>query len=159
MPPPEVVLDTSSVNRSHDDDNDDDDELIITGKITSYEELSRLSGDYKAMKEYAATLGLGDAQVIGSWDIEMKGFAPWKIIFHLDAKYLGDTLTIIHKKDDGTFEFFTAVVDKSGEATITVTSASPFLVVRGEAAGGTASGTPSATEENPNTGFDFGWWF
>ncbi|HQQ88951.1 MAG TPA: carbohydrate-binding domain-containing protein, partial [Oscillospiraceae bacterium] len=105
-----VVLRTRSASSR---DDDDDDEPVITGKVTSYEELSRLSNDYKAMKEYADTLGLGDAQVIGTWDIEMKGFAPWKIIFHLDAKYLGDTLTIIHKKDDGTFEFFTDVVDKS----------------------------------------------
>jgi len=155
---PEVVLGTRSTS-SRDDDDDDDDEPVITGKITSYEELSRLSKDYKAMKEYTDTLGLGDAQVIGSWDIETRGSAPWKIIFHLDAKYLGDTLTIIHEKDDGTFEFFTAVVDKSGEAAITVTSASPFLVVRGKTAGNATTSTASAAEENPNTGFDFGWWF
>ncbi|HPR39672.1 MAG TPA: hypothetical protein PKY19_03190 [Oscillospiraceae bacterium] len=155
---PEVVLGTRSTS-SRDDDDDDDDEPVITGKITSYEELSRLSKDYKAMKEYADTLGLGDAPVIGTWDIETRGSAPWKIIFHLDAKYLGDTLTIIHEKDDGTFEFFTAVVDKSGEAAITVTSASPFLVVRGKTAGNATTSTASAAEENPNTGFDFGWWF
>ncbi len=151
----EVVLGTRSTSSS----DDDDDEPVITGKITSYEELSRLSDDYKAMKKYADTLGLGDFQVVGTWDIETKGFGPWKIVFHLDAKYLGDTLTIIHKKDDGTFETFTAVVDNSGEATITVTDASPFLVVRGEASDSTTGGTASVTEENPDTGFDFGWWF
>lgn len=139
-----------------------DDEQIITGKIVSYEKLSRLSDDYKAMKAYAAALGLGDALVVGTWDIEPKGLGPWKIVFHLGGKYLGDTLTIIHKKDDGTFETYAAVVDESGEAAITVASASPFLVLRGEGAAGAAAGSSagaSATEENPNTGFDFSWGF
>ncbi len=71
--------------------------------------------------------------------------------FHVGTKYDGKTLTIYHKKADGSVETYTTLC-KNGKATITVKELSPFVIT-------VAKETKSPTN-NPKTGdsTNLGFW-
>ena len=115
------------------------DDLLVTKTLTS-------GSNYNAM------LKLADREeVFCVYDISLQsgksstGSAMY-LTFDLDAKYAGQAFTLVHKKADGTFEYYYATADASGKVTFgPVYELSPFMLVKGQL---TASGNVSV----PNTG-------
>ena len=132
--------------------NEDGEEAgpVVTGSNAESERLNKATEEYRKLKNFALSAGFGEEDIIRSWDIRLSGKGPWKLTFELGEEYAGETVTIYHLKKDGKIETFTVTADKHGDAKITVTSASPFMVLDGKAK---APGSEEiGKEENPDTG-------
>lgn len=110
---------------------------LVTDPIT-------YGSNYKAMLGLAGTNG-----VIGCYDIHLKSGAKvngsaMTLSFDLDASYAGQACTLIHKKADGSLEYFYSTVDANGRISFgPLYELSPFML---------AKGTLPAKQLNPETG-------
>ena len=115
------------------------DDLLVTQTLTSgssYNALLKLANREDVFRVYEISLKSGKAA---------NGSAMY-LTFDLDAKYAGQAFTLVHKKTDGTFEYFYATADADGKVTFgPIHELSPFMLVKGQLA---ASGNVSV----PNTG-------
>gem|GEM_PF-1758973 len=141
----------TSADAEEEEDDDDEEDLSVTGSGVEAERLNKATEEYQTLKNFAVSAGFETGDIIKSWDLDLSGKGPWKLTFELGKEYAGETVTIYHLKKDGKIETFVVTANKNGDAKISVTSASPFIVVEGKAE---TSGTSGETvkEENPNTG-------
>ena len=101
------------------------DDLLVTEAITS-------GSNYNAM------LKLADREdILHIYDISLQsGKSPtgsaMYLMFDLKGQYAGQALTLVHKKADGTFEYFFATAGADGKVKFgPVYELSPFMLVKG----------------------------
>lgn len=87
---------------------------------------------------YKAMLKLADKDdVLGMYDISLKSGKKstadaMYLTFSIGAKYSGQTLTLVHQKADGSFEYFFAIADAMGNVKFgPLYELSPFMLVKG----------------------------
>ena len=103
---------------------------------------------YKAMFRLA-----NKDDILGVYDITLKSgkkstTGALYLTFSIGTEYAGQALTLVHKKVDGSFEYFFAIADEKGNVKFgPLYSLSPFMLVRGRLLTA-APGAPNV----PNTG-------
>ena len=123
------------------------DDLLITQALSA-------GSDYNAMLKLA-----DGTDVFGVYEISLQsgmkstGSAMY-LTFDLAEKYAGHTFTLIHKKADGTFEYFYATAGADGNVEFgPLHELSPFMLVKGT--------LPDDLDDIPKTGDDSSpwiWW-
>ena len=100
------------------------DDLLITQALTS-------GSDYNAL------LKLADGDVFGVYEISLQSGTKstdsvMYLTFDLEEKYAGQAFTLVHKKADGTFEYFYATAGADGNVKFgPLYELSPFMLVKG----------------------------
>ena len=118
-----------------------DGDLLIATPVTS-------GSSYKAMIRLA-----DEDDILGMYDISLKSgkkstAGALYLTFSVGVEYAGQVLTLVHKKVDGSFEYFFARADEKGNVKFgPLYSLSPFMLVRGRLLTA-APGAPNV----PNTG-------
>jgi hypothetical protein len=111
------------------------DDLLITHTVTGgndYNAMIRLADSNKIMWIYDISLKSG---------MKSTGSAMYMNI-KLDKKYAGPAFTLVHKKADGTYEYFCANADEAGNVKFgPLHELSPFMLVQGSL-NGNLSGNP-----------------
>ena len=101
-------------------------ELLLTPALTK-------GGDYNAFFKLA-----DEADIVRIYDVSLKsGKKPagkdMSLTFDLGAQYAGQSFTLVHKKADGTFEYFFATADARGIVSFgPLAELSPFMLVKGK---------------------------
>ena len=100
-------------------------DLLVTQAVTS--------GD-----NYNAMLKLADKEAVFCvYEISLKSGktsigSPMHLTFVLADQYAGQTFTLVHKRADGSFEYFYTTADENGEVRFgPIYELSPFMLVRG----------------------------
>ena len=100
------------------------DDLLITQSLTD-------GSDYNAL------LKLADGDVFGVYEISLQSGTKstgsvMYLTFDLEEKYAGQAFTLVHKKADGTFEYFYATAGADGNVKFgPLYELSPFMLVKG----------------------------
>ena len=92
--------------------------------------MAKLEKDDEVYKEMAKELEKnGFKNIIGCYELEAYGTTNknMKVSFNIGSNYNGKEVQILHKKNDNTYEIFSAAV-VDGKATITVNEFSPFMI-------------------------------
>ena len=101
------------------------DDLLMTQELTD-------GGDYNAMLKLA-----DGTDVFGVYEISLQSGtkstgSAMHLTFALAEQYAGQTFTLVHKKADGTFEYFYATADADGNVRFgPLYELSPFMLVKG----------------------------
>ncbi len=118
-------------------------DALIAQPLTSgvdYNFMLALAGNNEVVKMYDIHLASGQSALGGGAEL----------CFALGARYANEEFTLVHKKADGSAEYFYAQADGSGNVCFTgIYSLSPFMLVKGRLSA-TAVTTPIA--EVPATG-------
>ncbi len=118
-------------------------DALIAQPLTSgadYNFMLALAGNNEVVKMYDIHLASGQSALGGGMELN----------FALGARYANEEFTLVHKKTDGSVEYFYARADGNGNVRFTgIYSLSPFMLVKGRISA-TAVTTPIA--EVPATG-------
>lgn len=99
---------------------------------------SLITNELNYGETYSSMLQLaGGAQVYKIYDIKLSGGkatgSPMYLNFRVPQEAAGSVFTLVHKKDDGSVERFTALTNANGELQFgPVYEFSPFMLVKGE---------------------------
>lgn len=98
---------------------------------------------YAEMEKQLKDKGITD--IIGAYELTAYGntYNNMSISFNVGAKYNGKQVTVLHKKNNNTYETLTTTV-KDGKAEITVSEFSPFMIALSD------SSATTPTTENVN---------
>ncbi len=107
------------------------DDLLITQALTS-------GSDYDAMLQLEDENDVFEGtDVFGIYEISLQSGtkstgSAMCLTFDLSEEYAGQAFTLVHKKEDGTFEYFYATADADGHVTFdTLYELSIFMLVKG----------------------------
>ncbi len=101
-------------------------DLLLTQTLTS-------GSDYNALLMVA-----DQSDILGVYDISLQSGksstgSGMYLTFDLDSGYAGQTITLVHKKADGTFEYFNATAGADGNVKFgPLYELSPFMLVNGQ---------------------------
>lgn len=98
----------------------------------------------------------GITNIIGAYELTAYGntYNNMSISFNIGSKYNGKQVTVLHKKNDNTYETLTATVT-DGKATITVNELSPFMLALSNTTNTNNTNNPTSNKKldnEPKTG-------
>ena len=127
------------------------------GKVTVSGKLSGGAGvtvdmvapNTDAYTRYVSAESLKGKTILGVYDITLTGELEGEaqLTFHVDAKYNGKDVIILHYADDGTYETYNAKVE-NGQVTISVKGFSPYVIALNESSSGAGAAAPKTGDSS-----------
>ena len=127
------------------------------GKVTVSGKLSGGAGvtvdmvapNTDAYTRYVSAESLKGKTILGVYDITLTGELEGEaqLTFHVDAKYNGKDVIILHYADDGTYETYNAKVE-NGQVTISVKGFSPYVIALNESGSGAGAAAPKTGDSS-----------
>ena len=127
------------------------------GKVTVSGKLSGGAGvtvdmvapNTDAYTRYVSAECLKGKTILGVYDITLTGELEGEaqLTFHVDAKYNGKDVIILHYADDGTYETYNAKVE-NGQVTISVKGFSPYVIALNESGSGAGAAAPKTGDSS-----------
>ena len=127
------------------------------GKVTVSGKLSGGAGvtvdmvapNTDAYTRYVSAESLKGKTILGVYDITLTGELEGEaqLTFHVDAKYNGKDVIILHYADDGTYETYNAKVE-NGQVTISVKGFSPYVIALNESGSSVGAAAPKTGDSS-----------
>ena len=127
------------------------------GKVTVSGKLSEGAGvtvdvvapNTDAYTKYVSAESVKGKTILGVYDITLTGELEGEaqLTFHVDAKYNGKDVIILHYADDGTYETYNAKVE-NGQVTISVKGFSPYVIALNESSSGAGAAAPKTGDSS-----------
>ena len=127
------------------------------GKVTVSGKLSGGAGvtvdmvapNTDAYTRYVSAESLKGKTILGVYDITLAGELEGEaqLTFHVDAKYNGKDVIILHYADDGTYETYNAKVE-NGQVTISVKGFSPYVIALNESGSSVGAAAPKTGDSS-----------
>ena len=127
------------------------------GKVTVSGKLSEGAGvtvdvvapNTDAYTKYVSAESVKGKTILGVYDITLTGELEGEaqLTFHVDAKYNGKDVIILHYADDGTYETYNAKVE-NGQVTISVKGFSPYVIALNESGSSVGAAAPKTGDSS-----------
>ena len=127
------------------------------GKVTVSGKLSEGAGvtvdvvapNTDAYTKYVSAESVKGKTILGVYDITLAGELEGEaqLTFHVDAKYNGKDVIILHYADDGTYETYNAKVE-NGQVTISVKGFSPYVIALNESGSSVGAAAPKTGDSS-----------
>ena len=127
------------------------------GKVTVSGKLSGGAGvtvdvvapNTDAYTKYVSAESVKGKTILGVYDITLTGELEGEaqLTFHVDAKYNGKDVIILHYADDGTYETYNAKVE-NGQVTISVKGFSPYVIALNESGSSVGAAAPKTGDSS-----------
>ena len=125
--------------------------VTVSGKLSEGAEVTVnvVAPNTDAYTKYVSAESVKGKTILGVYDITLAGELEGEaqLTFHVDAKYNGKDVIILHYADDGTYETYNAKVE-NGQVTISVKGFSPYVIALNESGSSVGAAAPKTGDSS-----------
>ena len=125
--------------------------VTVSGKLSEGAEVTVnvVAPNTDAYTKYVSAESVKGKTILGVYDITLTGELEGEaqLTFHVDAKYNGKDVIILHYADDGTYETYNAKVE-NGQVTISVKGFSPYVIALNESGSSVGAAAPKTGDSS-----------